>query len=126
MFATKEQIRKLGRLQKRSDFLSVQAAGRKWVSKSLILQISPNEQDAHGMRAGFTVSKKISTSAVVRNRIKRRLRAAARDVLPLKGQAGMDYVLIGRTDTATRAYADITKDLAWCLRKLETAGAEGA
>lgn len=116
MFASKEEIKSLDRLKKRSDFLSVQGAGRKWVSKTLILQVADNP--GAGRRFGLTVSKKTSPSAVVRNRIKRRLRAAARDVLPRGSRAGTDFVLIGRADAATRAYSDITNDLAWCLRKL--------
>ena len=116
MKASKEQIKSLGRLQKRSDFLRVQGTGTKWVSKSLILQAGDNPDAT--VRFGLTVSKKISTSAVVRNRIKRRLRAAARDVLPATARPGADFVLIGRTDTATRSYDDIKKDLAWCVRKM--------
>lgn len=116
MKATKEQIKSLDRLQKRSDFLRVQGTGVKWVSKSLILQAGDNGDGA--VRFGLTVSKKTSTSAVVRNRIKRRLRAAARDVLPGAARAGTDFVLIGRTETATRDYDAIKEDLAWCIRKL--------
>ena len=112
MKATKEQIKSLGRLKKRSDFLRVQGTGAKWVSKSLILQAGDNNDAT--IRFGLTVSKKTSASAVVRNRIKRRLRAAARDVLP------------GRTDTENRSYEDIKKDLAWCVRKLGYAACAGS
>ena len=120
MKATKAQIKSLDRLKKRSDFLSAQAAGRKWVSKSLILQAADN--GGQGLRFGLTVSRKTSKSAVVRNRIKRRLRAAARDVLPQGAQPGTDYVLIGRPETAARSYDEITADLAWCLRRLAGPG----
>jgi len=47
------------------------------------------------MRVGFTVTKKIG-GAVVRNRMKRRFRALAREIVPAKGVAGADHVLIGR------------------------------
>ena len=47
-------------------------------------------------RVGFTVTKKIG-GAVVRNRMKRRLRALAREILPASGFAGSDHVLIGRS-----------------------------
>ncbi|MBU0858999.1 MAG: ribonuclease P protein component [Alphaproteobacteria bacterium] len=116
MFATKAQIKDLDRLQKRSDFLSIQGGGQKWISKSLILQVADNGDK--GQRFGLTVSKKISKSAVVRNRIKRRLRAAARDVLPQKARQNADYVLIGRGDAATKPYTEIVNDLAWCVRKI--------
>lgn len=108
--------KKLDRLKKRSDFLLVQKAAQKWVSKSLILQVADN--DGRGRRVGFTVSKKISKSAVIRNRIKRRLRAASAEILPQQARDNTDYVLIGRADTATKPYQDILGDLAWCVRRL--------
>ena len=55
MHASKEQIKMLGRLQKRPDFLNIQNKGRKWVSHGLILQVIPN--DLGIIRIGFTVSK---------------------------------------------------------------------
>jgi ribonuclease P protein component len=168
MFAKKEQIKKLGRLRKRSDFLSVQATGRKWVSKTLILQIRDHEMiEAHddacdltadpqsfeifnvnqnviaadaalreagaggysrslggdeasiNQRFGLTVTKKVSKKAVIRNRIRRRLRAVARDILPEFGALHRDYVLIGRIEALTVSYQKLQNDLRWCLRKLE-------
>lgn len=116
MRASKKQVKSLGRLTGRPDFLRVQAQGRKWVSKSLILQTCPN--DSGQKRFGLTVSKKVSKSAVARNRIRRRLRAAACDILPARGKEGMDYILVGRADTALRSYKDICGDLTWCLKKL--------
>lgn len=47
------------------------------------------------MRVGFTVSKKVG-NAVVRNRARRRLREAARLLLPGGGIAGADHVFIAR------------------------------
>ncbi|MCC6598840.1 MAG: ribonuclease P protein component [Alphaproteobacteria bacterium] len=117
MKASRAVCRSLETLCKRREFLAVQGAGRKWVSHGLILQTRPNETGAK--RIGFTVSKKVHKSAVKRNRIKRRLRAAAADVLGLCGQAGHDYVLVGRPQTATRAYETLCEDLRWCLRRLD-------
>ncbi len=116
MRADRQQIGRLARLTERSDFLRVQKDGRKWVSKSLVLQCCAS--DTAAPRYGITVTKKTNPSAVVRNRIRRRLRAAACDVLTLDGRDGTDYVLIGRPETLTRSYEDIKKDLAWCLRRL--------
>ncbi len=67
------------------------------------------------LRVGFTASKKIG-GAVVRNRAKRRLRAAAAAVLPLSGVAGTDYVLVARRDTVTRPFDSLLSDLAQALR----------
>lgn len=116
MKATKKDLEKLERLLKRSDFLLANAKGRKWVSKGMIVLTTPN--DTGKIRFGVTVTKRLEKTSVGRNRMKRRLRAAAADVLPGAGFAGMDYVLIARPETATRVYTDLQKDLRWCLEKL--------
>lgn len=102
-------------LKARSDFLAVQGKGRKWVSHGLILQV--RENDLNTVRVGFTVSKKVHKSAVRRNRIKRRLRAVAYDVLPLQAKIGCDYILVGRPESAVREYDSLCSDLKWCLKK---------
>ncbi|MGH1398717.1 MAG: ribonuclease P protein component [Alphaproteobacteria bacterium] len=117
MHASKEQQASLTRLKKRADFLTVQSKGRKWVSQSLILQTRPNESGE--TRVGFTVTKRTDKSAVKRNRIKRRMRAVAADILPKNAKSGQDYILVGRQQTATRPYETLCKDLKWCLRKLD-------
>lgn len=116
MKATKEDLKKLERLLKRSDFLLANTKGQKWVSKGMIVLARPNETGTR--RVGITVTKKLEKTAVGRNRMKRRLRAASADVLPNFAKAGMDYVLIGRSETATRPYNDLQKDLRWCLEKM--------
>jgi ribonuclease P protein component len=70
------------------------------------------------MRVGFTASRKVG-NAVVRNRAKRRLRAAAAEALPRHGQAGTDYVLIARAETAGRRFAELVGDLEAALRQIE-------
>ncbi|MEM6780451.1 MAG: ribonuclease P protein component [Pseudomonadota bacterium] len=109
--------RHLDRLKKRSDFLWAQKNGKKWVSKGLIIIASKNE--GLGRRFGVTVTKRLSKKAVDRNRMKRRLRAVAQDIIAQYGQDHTDYVLIGRAETATRVYTDLQNDLKWCLKKLE-------
>lgn len=68
-------------------------------------------------RFGFTVTKKIG-GAVVRNRMKRRLRALARECLPAGGFAGADHVLIGRSGGIERPFATLREELARALAKL--------
>ena len=115
MHTKKDELSAIEVLTARSDFLTIQARGTKWVSHGLIVQILPNELDK--IRVGYTVSKKVSKSAVVRNRIKRRLRSVAADVLGSHAKGGCDYILVGRHQTATRPYDMLVKDLKWCLEK---------
>ncbi len=114
MHATRQQLKSLIVLKKRADFLRMRH-GKKWTSHGLILQVCDNDQGT--IRIGFTVSKKVHKSAVKRNRIKRRLRAVAADILPLHARTGADYVFIGREQTATRPYHLLQNDLKWCLKK---------
>lgn len=116
MHATKEQLAKLHTLTKRAEFLHVQSKGKKWVSHGLILQLADN--DLNQTRIGFTVTKKTEKSAVKRNRIKRRLRAVAADVLPNEAKPSVDYILVGRSQTLTRPYKTLCNDLEWCLKKM--------
>jgi ribonuclease P protein component len=69
------------------------------------------------MRLGITVTKKIG-GAVVRNRMKRRFRALARELLPERGVAGADHVLIGRAGGIERDFGLLREELGKALRKL--------
>lgn len=115
MKATKKDIEMLDRLQKRSDFLRLGTGADKWVSKGFTFLASPNGLDK--ARFGITVTKRLEKSSVRRNRMKRRLRAIAADILPLHAKKGTDYILIARAEAATRIYSQMQKDLLWCLEK---------
>ncbi|MCB9982843.1 MAG: ribonuclease P protein component [Rhodospirillales bacterium] len=116
MHAIKAQQASLTPIKKRADFLKIQGSGRKWVSHGLIVQTAPNDDGLK--RIGFTVSKRVDKSAVKRNRIKRRLRAVAADILPEGAKGGHDYILVGHPQTLTRPYETLCNDLRWCLKKL--------
>jgi ribonuclease P protein component len=69
------------------------------------------------MRVGFTVTKKIG-GAVVRNRMKRRFRALAREIVPANGIPGADHVIIGRDKGIERDYALLRADLSGALARV--------
>jgi ribonuclease P protein component len=107
----------LTRLLRRRDFLHV-ARGEYRVAKGLVLQARAAPDFEHPLiRYGLTATKKTG-NAVCRNRIRRRLRALAKDVLPKLGHPGYDYVLVGRGETLTRAYDALKQDLIYALGKV--------
>jgi ribonuclease P protein component len=115
----------LARLKRRPEFLAVAASRRRWVAPGLILQAARRPEDSDlppAPRIGFTASRKVGI-AVVRNRARRRLKAAAEQVLPLHGALGVDYVAIARTETATRNFAELVADMTTAMERLSAKAA---
>ena len=117
------------RLKKRADFLRA-ARGIRRVEGSVTLETCLTPAPVarpNALRVGFTASKKIG-NAVTRNRAKRRLRAAASQLLPLLGRGGHDYVLVARGTTVGRPFpallTDITTALKAAHRKLDANAGE--
>ena len=111
---------RLVRLKTRADFLRVAAGRARAVRPGVIVQAAPQPDPSEPParpRVGYTASRRVG-NAVVRNRAKRRLRAAAAAVLPRCGAEGVDYVLIARAGTAARPYAELLGDLEGALRQL--------
>jgi ribonuclease P protein component len=96
------------RLTSRPQFLAA-AKGRSSGKGAVVIQAlaQPGQPVA---RVGFTATRKIG-GAVVRNRAKRRLREAARMLLPAFGRPGFDYVFIARAGTAARPWARLLDDV---------------
>ena len=82
-----------------------------------VLLVRPRGDQDPAIRVGYTVTKKIG-GAVVRNRMKRRFRALAREFLPTDGVAGADHVLIGRSDGVERDFGLLRLELARALAKV--------
>jgi ribonuclease P protein component len=78
--------------------------------------IKENEKDVN--RIGFTVSKKVSKKAVVRNKIKRRLRCLAKDLLKDDIKKGYDFVFIARATSVDSLYSDAENQLKFAIKKL--------
>jgi ribonuclease P protein component len=72
---------------------------------------------------GFTVTKKVG-NAVIRNRVRRRLKAVAAEVLADFARDGQDLVIIGRMATIKRSYAALKKDMVKAVRKLNASAKE--
>jgi len=84
------------------------------------LLVRDREDQDPQIRIGFTVTKKVG-GAVVRNRMKRRMRSLAREIVSVSGLTGCDHVMIGRANGIERDYALLRADLAGALDKLRRA-----
>ena len=82
-----------------------------------VLLVRPRDDGDPAMRIGFTVTRKIG-NAVVRNRMKRRFRALARNLLSANGLAGADHVVIGRAEGIERPFAKLEDEFARALKKV--------
>ncbi len=82
-----------------------------------VLLVRDRADGSPGKRVGYTVSRKVG-NAVVRNRMKRRFRELAREVLPARGIAGADHVLIGRAAGIERPFGQLREDLDRALMKV--------
>ncbi|WP_243450638.1 ribonuclease P protein component [Sandarakinorhabdus glacialis] len=107
----------LATIRLRRDYLAANK-GRRAVTSGFILLVQPRGDSDELIRAGYTVTKKIG-GAVVRNRMKRRLRALARQLLPQAGTPGADHVLIGREGGIERDFAELRRDLERALAKAQ-------
>jgi ribonuclease P protein component len=79
-----------------------------------------NRREDGPVRVGFTVSKKVG-SAVVRNRVRRRLKEIVRLASPEQMRPGYDYVLIGRRASLDLPFASLTEDLERALERVHAA-----
>ncbi len=107
----------LATLKTRAEFLRVKG-GPRWSTPAFALEARPRPEGAQSAaRFGFTVSKKIG-GAVVRNRVRRRLRALIAALDPACVRQGCDYVLIARPGAVVRSYRDLKSDLEQALTRV--------
>jgi ribonuclease P protein component len=95
------------RLLKHVDFERVYKQGRRHFATHMTVFYLPR-LEADSVRVGFTVGKVLG-GAVVRNRMKRRLREAVR----LHGMvaAGMDVVINPKKSLLTAAFVDVQREI---------------
>lgn len=106
---------KIERLKKRPDFLAC-AQAPSCARGAVVVQARPRDAEPL-VRAGFTATKRIG-GAVERNRAKRRMREAARLLLPAFASPGFDYVFIARGGVTTRPWPRLLDDVKSALIRL--------
>ena len=90
-----------GRLRHRKDFDAMFRRGRSWNNSLLVLRTLPN--DLPHSRYGIITSKRVG-NAVVRNRVRRRLKEVIRS---LSLREGWDVVLSAKTSTAGASFQQL-------------------
>ena len=111
-------------LKKRAEFLRLRG-GARTATPSFVLETRPrgvardevSGEAPSGVRFGYTVTKKLG-GAVVRNRIRRRLKAVVGLVAPKLARSGHDYVLVARLAAYDRAFPELKKDLERALQRV--------
>jgi len=104
-------------LKKRSEFQRVRGGGR-WSADAFVLEGKSRLDDRiEGPRFGFTVTKKLG-GAVVRNRIRRRLRAALAELVSNHANPRFDYVVVARQPCFIIEYAKLRDDLALAFERV--------
>lgn len=116
--STGEPMPPLSRLTKRAEFLAVAGRGRKHGRGALLVQVL--ERGEGPVRLGFTATKKLG-NAVVRNRAKRRMRAAARLEFAANPPLGHDIVLVAREAIRDNTFQALRDDLSAALQRLGVA-----
>ena len=105
-------------IKKRKDFVKVAQSGQKVIQSTLILQAAFNFRCApNSFEVGYTATKKLG-KAHIRNKTKRRLRALAREFFPTNNIPQVQYVLIGRYNTASCSFSQLHTDMKYALKKI--------
>ncbi len=111
------------RITRRADFKAA-AKARRVGSRHFLMQMRVRNDDdgaERPSRFGFTVTKKVG-GAVVRNRIRRRLRELVRIDIGARAHPGNDYVLIARASAEKADFAELRSDLSKAIDKIHQTG----
>ena len=102
------------RLRRPADFERVRAGKRSWFQPLLVLYALPNGLEF--TRVGVSVGKRVAKAAVVRNRVRRRIREAVRLRYP-RLRPGYDLVFIARAPSAEADWAALSGAVERALRR---------
>jgi ribonuclease P protein component len=103
-------------IKARADFLRIRG-GAKWNTPGFLIETKPARTPTGPPRFGFTVTKKLG-NAVMRNRIRRRLKEAVRLGQVTLAHAGYDYVIVGRPPAFDMAFERLVADVETGLRRV--------
>lgn len=108
---------RISTLKKRAEFQRVRGGGR-WSADAFVLEGKPRLDDRiEGPRFGFTVTKKLG-GAVVRNRIRRRFRAAIGELVNALADPRFDYVVVARQPSFDLPYVKLRDDLTLAFKRV--------
>ncbi len=119
MKATQTYVQNLSRLTQQAAFDSLRKTKTRWVSKGFALQAIST--DSPTPLFCVITSKKTAKLATDRNRMRRRLRAVAYEILSTSAKTAnpaMSYMIVARRESLSMPMDDLRKDLKWCLKKL--------
>lgn len=100
-------MEKKHRLRKNTEFKRAYVKGKNYWNRNFKLYVKKN--DLNYTRFGIVVTKKLG-KAVVRNKIKRRIREINKDLLPYIN-SGHDIVLIPKKNTVDLSYEELKKSV---------------
>jgi len=108
-------FKKAEKLRKNSDFLAVYRQGKKEHGKYLVIYFVYHKDS--GRKAGFVVSKRVSKKAVVRNKIKRRLREIYR-LNRFSLPENIFLITVAKPEIVKADYNEIRDDLLEAFKKI--------
>ncbi len=111
---------RLDRLRRRADFKAASSGAR--AHAGLLTLQARDRADADPLvRIGFTITRKVG-NAVVRNRIRRRLRDATPRVAAETARSGHDYVIVARRGLVDAPFEAMLSELAAAFKRVHKAG----
>jgi ribonuclease P protein component len=116
-------------IKKSKEFKKIGQIGSKFHCKNLILIANQCDNQyffdkasaknaLNFCRIGITVSSKIG-GAVVRNKVKRRLKFASKSIFVKFAKNQQDYIIIAKSSIKDAKYQEILRDLEFCLKKIK-------
>ena len=106
-------MKKVNIVKENKDFNRIIKDNKPFKYKDFIIYLEKREQSVY--KFGFSVGKKIG-NAVERNRCRRIIRAAFREISPMLN-GGYDFVFVARTRTIKKKSTDIKKIMLQHLKK---------